>query len=197
MPAAGVLTPEFADFPQGTELGYMIDNNADTKFIIPHSNFYIMWSGVNRPLPIIILFSVSRRFTGKRPQIMDALWFERQRRVGGNRYSEEPGIFGTKGKKKEFLLNNKEYLYYKLEVTENGGSNTTQIAEWNLHGYTDVSRILERSEGSTFSSITPMGKHFENRPETTDEVRTWLRALLPTNRPSPMVTADFNGWNIR
>ena len=55
MPAAGVLTPEFADFPQGTELGYMIDNNADTKFIIPHSNFYIMWSGVNRPLPIIIL----------------------------------------------------------------------------------------------------------------------------------------------
>ena len=30
-----------------------------------------------------------------------------------------------KEKRKEFLLNNKkEYLYYKLEVTENGGSNT-------------------------------------------------------------------------
>ena len=182
MPAAGVLTPGFADFPQGTELGYMIDNNADTKFIIPHSNFYIMWSGSEQAIANHYSLVSAADSPEKDPKSW-TLYGSNDNEEWVAIDTQKNQVFSARKEKKEFLLNNKkEYLYYKLEVTENGGSNTTQIAEWNLHGYTDVSRILERSEGSTFSSITPMGKHFENRPETTDEVRTWLRTA--SNEPT-------------
>lgn len=189
MPTAGTLTPEFADFPQGTELGYIIDNNASTKFIMPRSNFYIMWSGAQKAIAKHYTLTSADNSPEKDPKS----WI-----LYGSDNSEEwtpidaqqDQVFAERKEKKEYHLSNQtEYRYYKLEIKDNKGGASTQIAEWNLHGYIDCKDLEARNNGQTFSSLTPMGKHFENRPETTDEIRTWLSTAEnePTITDNPLL----------
>ena len=55
---------------------------------------------------------------------------------------------------------------------------------------TNINRILSYAGGKTKSTLTPMGKHFENRHMTTDEDRAWL--LDPANEPD--LVADLTRW---
>ena len=83
--------------------------------------------------------------------------------------------FTKRREKKYHLSNQTEYKYYKLEIKENRGGPSTQIAEWHLHGYINCSDLEARNTGQTFSSLTPMGHHFVNKPETTRRNQgTWL-----------------------
>ena len=54
----------------------------------------------------------------------------------------------------------------------------------------NINRILSYAGGKTKSSITPMGKHFENRHVTTDDDRAWL--LDPANEPD--MVAGLTRW---
>lgn len=54
----------------------------------------------------------------------------------------------------------------------------------------DINRILRFAGGKTKSTLTPMGKHFENRHVTTDDDRAWL--LDPANEPD--MVADLTRW---
>lgn len=182
MPAAGTLTPQFADFPQGTELGYIIDNDANTKFVMPYSHFYITWSGMQKAIARHYSLTSAADSPEKDPQAW-TLYGSDNNEDWIVIDTQHDQIFAGRKEKKEFYLSNHaEYRYYKLEITDNRGGTSTQLAEWNLHGYVDISEILKRSEGNTYSAITPMGKHFENRPETTEEIRTWLRTA--SNEPT-------------
>ena len=59
------------------------------------------------------------------------------------------------------------------------------------HKETDnINTILRYASGKTKSTVTPMGKHFENRHQTTDEDRTWL--MDPANEPNKV--ADLALW---
>ena len=175
MPAAGTLVPQYADFPQSTELGYAVDGSADTRFVVPHTRFYLMWQGSGA--------AIARHYTltsaADAPEMDPKAWT-----LSGSNDGEEWTIlderegqtFAARKEEKAFMLSNRdEYLYYKLEVTQNNGGSSTQIAEWNLHGYQDISDLIARSEGSTASAVTPLGKHFENRTPTTEEIKEWLR----------------------
>ncbi|MBP5770814.1 MAG: hypothetical protein J6W75_05570 [Bacteroidaceae bacterium] len=55
---------------------------------------------------------------------------------------------------------------------------------------TNITTILRMASGRTKSTITPMGKHFENRHQTTEEDREWL--LNPSNEPEPV--ANMTRW---
>ena len=54
----------------------------------------------------------------------------------------------------------------------------------------DINTILKYASGKTYSSQTPMGKHFENGHVTTDADREWL--LNPNNEPDKV--ADLTTW---
>lgn len=59
------------------------------------------------------------------------------------------------------------------------------------HKETDnINTILRYATGKTNSTVTPMGKHFENRHQTTDEDRAWL--LNPDNEPD--MVAGLTMW---
>ena len=55
---------------------------------------------------------------------------------------------------------------------------------------TDIRRILTYAGGKTKSTLTPMGKNFENRHATTDDDRAWLAD--PTKEPD--MVADLTRW---
>jgi len=56
----------------------------------------------------------------------------------------------------------------------------------------DINRILRYAGSKTKSTLTPMGKHFENRHVTTDEDRQWL--LNPANEPDVLEGAGLTRW---
>lgn len=55
---------------------------------------------------------------------------------------------------------------------------------------TNINTLLRLATGKTKSSLTPMGKHFENRHVTTDADREWL--LNPSNEPN--TCASLTKW---
>ncbi len=55
---------------------------------------------------------------------------------------------------------------------------------------TSIAAILNYGTSKTKSTVTPMGKHFENRHVTTEADRAWL--LDPTNEPD--MVADLTRW---
>ena len=182
MPAAGTLSPQYADFPQGTEINNVIDNEYETEFVVPHNHFYLLWSGNEQA----IACHYSLVSASDSPEKDPKSWVLSASNDGDTWVTideKSDQVFTQRGEKKDFALENKEqYLYYRLEITENAGADVTQIAEWHLQGYVDITKLLERSEGTTASLITPMGKHFENRTVTTDEIREWLR--VASNEPT-------------
>lgn len=187
MPTAGILTPEFADFPQGTELGHIIDNNTSTKFVTPHNRFHIMWSGDKKAIANYYSLTSADDAPEKDPESW-TLYGSNNNEGWTTIDTRQNQVFPARKEKKEFRLDNKaEYRYYKLEVRNNEEAPATQIAEWNLRGYIDIKDLEKRNNGNTFSSVTPMGKHFENRPETTNEIKTWLSTAAnePTITDNP------------
>lgn len=79
------------------------------------------------------------------------------------------------------------YFYKSVEAARNA----TMVKLPNRNPYTDWSKIWALKGGSSKSTKTPMGKHFENRHVTTDEDRAWLANAL--NQPTVKV-GSFNKW---
>ncbi len=58
-----------------------------------------------------------------------------------------------------------------------------------------VEQVLAKyKSGSTYSSKTPMGKHFENFPAATDEDKAWLEAA--SNQPS-FTVGNYTSWKAK
>lgn len=55
----------------------------------------------------------------------------------------------------------------------------------------NIEEILSHRSSSSFSSVTPMGKHFENRHQTTNNDLAWLGS--PSNQPS-FTLDEFKSW---
>lgn len=45
MPCAGTLWTQYSDAPVGSEVGKLVDNNLDTKYVTFHQNVNINWNG--------------------------------------------------------------------------------------------------------------------------------------------------------
>lgn len=86
-----------------------------------------------------------------------------------------------------------------LLVLRNGGADryfyttASAAASATLDVEDDVSDILAKAGGYTKSTVTPMGKHFENRHQTTDSDRAWLANA--SNEPD--VVAGLSKWEAK
>ncbi len=45
MPCGGTLWTQYSDAPVGSEVGKLVDNDLDTKYVTYHSNVNINWNG--------------------------------------------------------------------------------------------------------------------------------------------------------
>lgn len=79
------------------------------------------------------------------------------------------------------------YFYKSIEAARNA----TMAKLPNRALYTDWNKIWALKGGSTKSTKTPMGKHFENKHVTTDEDRAWLADA--SNQPTVKV-GSYTKW---
>lgn len=189
MPSSGIVTSQFSDSPTGSDISSVVDAKTTTKFITLHNAFYLLWKG-NKDVAVNFYSLTS---ASDNPAMDPKSWTLSASNDNSSWTiidTQTNQTFTKREEKKEYLFNNKVlYKYYKLSVTENNGGQSTQIAEWSLRGLpTDIADLMTYSSGRTLSSLTPMGKKFENRHVTTPEDKIWL--LTADNEPDLLPSAS-------
>lgn len=189
MPSSGIVTSQFSDSPTGSDVASILDAKTTTKFVTNHNAFYLLWKG-NKDVAANFYSLTS---ASDNPAMDPKSWTLSASNDNTSWTVIDTQInqtFAKREEKKEYFFNNKIlYKYYKLSVTENNGGQSTQISEWSLRGLpTDITDLMTYSNGRTLSSLTPMGKKFENRHVTTPEDKIWLSTA--DNEPDLLPSAS-------
>ncbi len=163
MPTGGVLESQYADSPSGSGLAQLVDGNNNTKFITYHSNFYILWSAYESA--VVNYYALTS--ADDEPECDPRSWSL----YGSNDKenwtlldSQTDQVFTERKEKKEFEISNtRAYQFIRLDITANSGGGATQIAQYSLQSIKlDISDLMAYAGGDTYSSVTPMGSHYEN-----------------------------------
>ncbi|MDR2953876.1 MAG: hypothetical protein LBV43_02205 [Prevotella sp.] len=188
MPSGGIITSQYSDFPEGSGIGKVVDSKVNTKFVTNYSKFYILWAGSSsEPVSNYTLTSADDA-PAKDPKSWslsgsndNATWTLLDK--------QEDQTFAERGETKVYNFENKiSYKYYILEIEDNGGDASTQIAEWTMEMiWTDYDELVQYTNGFSHSDITPMGNFFENRHVTTDANKIWLN---DASQDTPMREGD-------
>lgn len=188
MPCAGFISSQYSDSPYGSNVLSLIDAKSATFFTTQHKDFYVIWSGSKETL--INYYSITS--AADRPEFDPKSWT-----LSGSLDSlnwtildaRENITFEMREERKEFELTNKSnFKFYKLQITDNMGGESTQIAEWSVRNLdANIDDLMPYSNGRTLSTMTPMGKRFENRHVTTQADRTWLATA--SNEPDLLASA--------
>lgn len=189
MPSGGTITSQFSDSPTGMNIVNVVDAKSSTKFVTNHDAFYVLWSG-NKDIAVNYYAITS---ASDNPEMDPKSW---TLTASNDNMSwtlldtQTNQLFDKRELKKEYFFENKSvYKYYKLSISGNNGGASTQIAEWSLRGLpSDITDLMTYSSGRTLSTLTPMGKKFENRHVTTDADKVWLATA--TNEPALLASAS-------
>lgn len=178
MPSSGTVVAQFSDSPADAGVGNLVDANADTKFLTPHSSFEITWNGNSN----VAVKSYSLTSAADAQEQDPRHWT-----LSGSKNAKDwitldeqkEQTFASRKEVKSFdIVNNVEYRYYKLAVLDNHGGASTQIAEWTLSADNFVGNIddlMGASSGNTYTSLTPMGtQHLSDRTATAEQL-AWLK----------------------
>lgn len=189
MPTAGRLTSQYSDSPESETIQSLIDGNIATSFKTGHSQFYLLWKGTQKISVNYYSITAGAGDAANDPKSWELTassdsvnWTVLDTRTDVD--------FSNRGETKEYVLSNKNsYRYYKLNVTANHGGDTTDIAEWTLkHMDVDISALMIYSNGSTYTSLTPMGTRFANQHVTTESDKVWLATA--TNEPALLASSS-------
>ena len=182
----GRISSEFNDSPVGEKIDKLVDGNASTNFVTSHNKFYIQWNQLDN----IKTYGTYYTLTAA---LGDASTAPRAWKI----YSSENGsqwelqdeqtnqtFEGGETKRFSFKENTDysktapSHLYYKLEIEDNNGASTTQIAEWTV-GYEcrNLGDVMYFAENFTRSDRTPMGVMYQDLPETTDEFLELIQTI--------------------
>ena len=194
MPTAGVLTAQYSDYPDGSDIGAIADGNDGTSYITGHDEFYILWEGDEACEAWMYTLTSSGSSAandpaswnfyasddGKEWTLLDA---QTGQRFGGRRqtirYQIPPEKAGG-------------YKHYKLEITANNGGSQTQIAEYSLYVYpTSYDDLSDRFNYITKHPTEIMGTKFADLKvrEASPEQKAWLEN--PEEEPNPTSGAEF------
>lgn len=175
MPTGGIITSEFSDFPSGSDISKIADNNAYTKFVTNHREFYIKWQG-NASTTVNYYSLTSADDAPEKDPKSWTLKASNDKIIWFTLDKQEDQTFEARREIKEYEFDNKTaYKYYELYIKDNNGDAATQIAEWTMEEIpTNIEALMKYSNGDTHSSQTAMGKFFEGRHVTTEADRIWL-----------------------
>lgn len=178
MPSSGTIIAQYADAPVGADIGKLVDNNADTKYVTYHSSFDITWNGNSN----IAVLSYSLTSAPDSPEMDPKAWTllgSLDNKVWKTIDKRDNQTFSGRKEVKSFDVENGiAYRYYKLSIQGNNGGTATQIAEWVLSAATfsgNIDDLMEYASGHTNSTKTPMGTQHENDNEASAADLAWLR----------------------
>lgn len=136
MLSGGIISIEHTDSPVGFGINNIVDNNSNTFFSTPYSNFYILWNGSrNVNVTCYTLTSGDDRSFDPKSWTLSASNNNSTWTILDKQTEQE---FTSNSEKKEyFFINKATYKYYKLLVENNNGGKSTQIAEWTLQTKAD------------------------------------------------------------
>lgn len=200
----GRISSEFNDSPVGEKIDKLVDGNASTNFVTSHNKFYIQWNQLDN----IKTYGTYYTLTAALGDVSTAprAWkiYSSENGSQWELQDEQTNQTFEGGETKRFSFKeNTDYsktapshLYYKLEIEDNNGASTTQIAEWTV-GYEcrNLGDVMYFAENFTRSDRTPMGVMYQDLPETTDEQLAILEN--PEIEPDATAYGSDKYWNPR
>ena len=193
MLTAGTAVSQYSDSPEGQDVTKLFDGDLSTKFVTGHNTVYVEWRADAAKDVNYYTLTSSDGDAQNDPVSWNLFGY-----IGGGWSridAQTDQTFAARGEQKRYDLDEtkKNIQYFRLEITQNGGGDAIELAEWAI-GYelTDIDDLMDKASGWSTSSVTPMGTHFENRHQTTDEDRAWL--LDPANEPQNFYN---DGWTYQ
>jgi len=185
MPSSGTIIAQYSDAPAGSEIGKLVDNDTDTKYVTYHDNFNINWNGNSN----VVVLTYSLTSAADQPEMDPKSWTlsgSLDNKTWKTIDKQTNRVFTDRKETKTFELDNAvAYRYYKLSITENNGGGATQIAEWVLSAATfdgNIDDLMTFSSGNTYTPETPMGTMHLGAITATAADLQWLKD--PTKEPN-------------
>lgn len=193
MPVMGIISVQYNDSPASDDIDKIVDNNADTKYTANYNKVWIVWKG-NSAVNVEEYHLTSSSDDQKNDPKSWTLSASNDSVIWTTLDAKNDFVFTERKSKKKFPISDKTpYLYFRLDITSNNGGSLTQVAEWGLKKPITMEDLMHLASGYSKSSITPMGKHYENRHVTTDSDKSWL--LVANNEPpAPGSLNDGAEW---
>lgn len=198
MPCAGTLWTQYSDAPVGSEIGKLVDNNLDTKYVTFHQNVNINWNGNSS----VTVKSYSLTSAADTPEADPKSWtlsgsMDNQIWVVLD-YQEDQTFSERKETKTYAVENEEEYKYYRLSIQSNHGATSTQFSELVFAASAfvgDIDDLMSKSSGSTYSATNVMGtQHEEADLSVTQEKLIWLKD--PTKEPDTFSGLSWAGFQV-
>lgn len=197
MPSGGTIIAQYSDAPADADISKLVDADADTRYRTGHSSFCISWNGNSN----VAVQSYSLASAAEAPEKDPKSWTlsgSQDNRTWTVLDTRENQTFDNRKQVKEFDIENTvAYRYYKLSVTDNQGSEETQIAEWTLSASTfhgNIDDLMEYASGHTFSSKTPMGTQHENDKIASASDLKWLEDA--TEEPETFANLQWKTFEV-
>jgi len=179
MPSSGTVVAQYSDAPEACSIAKLVDGDTATKYRTRHNSFHIIWNGNSN----VAVLSYSLTSADDAPEMDPKAW-TLEGSTDGQKWKEidrqKDQTFGTRKETKHYEVeNNVTYRYYRLTVSQNAGSESTQIAEWTLSAATstgeNIDDLLKLASGKTASQITPMGTIHESDRKASAQDLEWLK----------------------
>lgn len=193
MPSSGTLVAQYSDAPTGSDIGKLVDGDADTQYLTYHNVFYVTWNGNNN----VAALSYSLTSAADSQEMDPKSWIL-YGSSDGSSWKEldtrENQVFSERKETVTYSIDNTvAYRYYRLSITANNGGSATQIAEWVLSAADtydeNINDLMSLASGDTSSDITVMGTQHENDLEASAADLVWLAD--PDEQPN---TFDGLSW---
>ena len=193
MPCGGTVVAQYSDAPEACSIAKLVDGDAGTKYCTRHNSFSITWNGNSN----VAVPSYSLTSADAAPEMDPKAWTlegSTDSKTWKTIDSRSDQTFGSRKEKKEYEVeNNVTYRYYRLNVKQNAGSESTQIAEWTLSAAAstgeNIDDLLRLAGGKTASQITPMGTIHESDRKASAQDLEWLK-----NATAQPETFDGLAW---
>lgn len=197
MPSSGTIIAQYSDASSDYDIGKLVDDNVNTKYLTYHSSFDITWNGNSS----IAVESYSLTSAVDSPE-MDPKSWTLSGSTDGKSWKVistcDNEVFSERKETKTYEIEESyAYRYYKLSIKSNNGGSATQIAEWTLSATKfdgNIDDLRHYFEDITDSEKTPMGKYNENKKVATVADLEWLSD--PAKEPKTFGKFNWSTYNI-
>ena len=188
MPSSGVIVSEFADSPDGYDAGKVVDGNLTTSFSVNKKTFYLMWKG-DEATKVNSYSIASSQSIYKAPKGWILLGSNDEENWVTLDDKSDEVFLGPRQETKSYRFDNtKEYTCYQLEILDNNGDSSTEIAEWTL-SFVDYSKphSIEVSGNDNMPSTGVLTAQYSDYPIGAD-----VSTIIDNNARTSYITSHDN-----
>ncbi len=190
MPGAGIFTVQYAPNDKANAPANMVDGNPDTYYSTDKSIFTLTWEGEEERLIDALSYDFGQD-GDVQPEDIRMLTS-----VDGNAWDWHEGVGSSFfGKRTWDFRTPLRTKYIRFEIKNTSGADEVRIHEISIRSISDsdinfstFDELKQWGSGSSYSSSTPMGSHYENRLVTTQADVEWLSNA--TNEPNLLPSAS-------